>query len=617
VLSRQTVPAQLIQANSSFSGPPPTALKAAARTFAGRGSDEDSTQIISVAFAFNLIALPESPAAFKDATWPDILPYYEDLEQRPLNQANVESWLADWSQFESLLSEAGALANFAYSCNTADPEAEAAQLRFGTQIGPKAREHRTRLQARLVDLDYVRPGLETTVQRFRNQMQLFNEDNVPLFGDLARLSTEWSKVVGAMTVQWEGEEKTPPQMVPYLEENDRELRERAFRLLYTPYIEQHDTLAGLWDRMYDLRAQVARNAGFANFRDYTHREKNRFDYTPDDCYRFHEAVELTVKPVVKRIMDRRRAELGVPELRPWDYWVDPRGRQPLRPFRDVSAFIGRAGDIFLNVDPAFRKYFVTMAEENLLDLENRKGKAPGGYCSTLNFRKMPLIFMNAVGVDDDVRTLLHESGHAFHSFEASNQPLLFQRHPGSEMAEVASMSMELLSSPYIDQKHGGYYADAEAQRSRRYLLEDIIIFFTHCASVDAFQQWAYTTSEGRDVVARDRKWLELRKRFEGDSVDWSGLDDLRIARWYYQPHFFEVPFYYIEYGIAQLGALQVWRNSLRDRGAAVRRYREALALGATRPLPELFKAAGARLIFDAEGMRELIALAEEQLMALD
>jgi oligoendopeptidase F len=225
--------------------------------------------------------------------------------------------------------------------------------------------------------------------------------------------------------------------------------------------------------------------------------------------------------------------------------------------------------------------------------------------------------MNAVGVDGDLRTLLHESGHAFHAIEASRLPLLFQRHPGSEMAEVASMSMELLASPYIGKESGGYYSEDEARRSRADLLEGIILFFPHCASVDAFQHWIYLDEAGRDVHARDQKWLDLRRRFEGKSVDWTGLDSERIARWYQQPHFFASPFYYIEYGIAQLGALQVWRNSLRDPQAAIRQYREALALGATRPLPELFKAAGARLIFDSDGMRELVTLAEEELEKLD
>src|SRR5216684_5478562 len=245
--------------------------------------------------------LPESPDAFKDASWQEVLPYYEDLASRPLDTSNVETWLADWSRFESLLSEAAALANFAYTCDTSDPDREAAQLRFGTQISPRAQEQRVRLQKRLVELDYVRPGLETMLQRFRNQLELFDEANVPLFAELSELNTRWAKVNGAMTIQWEGEEKTPAQLLPFLLVNDRGTRERAFRLRAEPFIQQREVLAGTFDRMYDLRQKVAKNAGFANFRDFAHREKNRFDYTPEDCMRFHVAVEEAVLPAVERI----------------------------------------------------------------------------------------------------------------------------------------------------------------------------------------------------------------------------------------------------------------------------------------------------------------------------
>jgi oligoendopeptidase F len=564
-----------------------------------------------------VIALPETSDAFKNATWRDVAPFYEELASRPLSRENVEGWLLEWSRFESLLAEAAALANFAYCINTADSSAEEAHLRFGSDIDPKADEQRSKLQRRLIDLGYVRPGLEVMVRKFHNQIELFSEANVPIFGELAKLSTGWAKVVGAMTVDWDGDEKTPQQMWPYLEDNDRMVRERAFRSQFKPYIEQRDTLADFFDRMFDLRQQVARNAGFDNYRDYVHREKNRFDYTPDDCFRFHEAVETVVRPAIQRLLEVRRKHLGLDRLRPWDNWVDPKGRTPLKPYANVGQLIDDSTAVFGHVEPDFRRYFRTMADADLLDLDNRKGKAPGGFCDSLPVRQLPLIFMNAVGIDDDVRTLLHEAGHSFHVFEAAQLPLLFQRHPGAEMAEVASMSMELLASPYIDRGHGGYYSEEDVPRARRNLLERTVHFFSHCASVDAFQQWIYTDPNGRDAEARDRKWLELRRRFEGDTVDWSGLDRERIARWYFQPHFFEYPFYYIEYGIAQLGALQVWRNSLRDRGRAVDMYREALALGATRPLPELYRAAGARLIFDADGMRELMDLAEEVLSTLD
>ena len=575
---------------------------------------EDSTAIPlpSARVAVNFL-LPDSADAFRVATWGEIEPYYQELAARSLDESTVEQWLTDWSQLDSLVSEASTLAYFAYTCNTADAEAEAAQLRFGSEIEPKMAQQAAGLQKRLVDLGYDRPGLRTTVERFRNQIELFRDENVPLVSELSKLETEWSKVNGAMTVDWDGEQKTPPQLLPYLESPDRAVRERAFKLRAQPYLEQRGVLAGIFDQMLAARQQVGHNAGFANYRDFVHREKNRFDYTPDDCMRFHEAVEETMRPATTRILERRKQEMRVGELRPWDITVDPHGRAPLRPFSDVREFIERTSDVVAHVDPDFRGYINTMAAAGMLDLENRKGKAPGGYSATLNDRKMPLIFMNAVGIDDDVKTMLHESGHAFHGFEASKLPLIFQRHPGSEMAEVASMSMELLTSPYITAEQGGYYSDDDARRSIRELLEGVILFFPHCASVDAFQHWIYTDEAGADADARDQKWLEVRRRFESDVIEWSGLDRERIARWYQQPHFFANPFYYIEYGIAQLGALQVWRNSMSDSVNAVRNYRGALALGATERLPDLYGAAGARLIFDSAGMQELTSVVEEQL----
>ena len=561
--------------------------------------------------------LPTSADAFRDASWADIEPYYQELASRTLDENSVEQWLVDWSELESLVSEAGSLAYFAYTCNTADPALEAAQIRHDAEIGPKAQQARSRLQKRFVDLGYTRPGLQTTIERFRNQVELFRDENVQLFTDISKLETEWAKVNGAMTVQWNGEQKTPAQLLPFLESSDRDEREKAFKLRAKAYLEQRDVLAGLFDQMLDLRQNVGKNAGYDNYRDFVHLEKNRFDYTPDDCFRFHAAVEEAMRPVCARILQRRQKKLGLESLRPWDLDVDPSGKPPLKPFADDRELIERTSDVVGNLDPDFRGYINTMAAAGLLDLDNRQGKAPGGYSTTLNHRKLPLIFMNAVGIDDDVRTLIHESGHAFHGFEASRLPLLFQRHPGHEMAEVASMSMELLSSPYINKEGGGYYSDEDARRSNRIALEGVILFFPHCASVDAFQQWIYTDPAGADAASRDLKWLELRRRLEADVVDWSGLDEERIARWYQQPHFFANPFYYIEYGIAQLGALQVWRNSLSDHAAAVRDYRSALALGATERLPDLYAAAGARLIFDAKGMKELASMVEEELARLD
>ena len=559
--------------------------------------------------------LPASPDAFADATWEDIAPWYDELVLRRLDDdAAVEAWLADWSQLEAMVTEAASLAMIAYTIDTGDAAKEAAHLRFSTDILPKLEERSVALAKRLVESGYSRDGLDTTLRRFRTSIEIFREENVPIFSELEELGARYQRVTGSMTVVWDGEERPLPQLQPFLKSADREVRERAFRAGNAPYMEHQAELAGLFDRMYTLRQEAARNAGFANFRDYVFPAKYRFDYSPADTERFHRAVEQTVAPAVKRLMEHRRQRLGLASLRPWDLQVDPYGTDVLRPFRTGAELEASAQRMFAAVDPTLGAEFKTMIDERLLDLESRKGKAPGGYCDTLHFRGRPFIFMNAVGVVEDVMTLLHEAGHAFHAFASHAQPLVWQRHPGSEAAELASMSMELLAAPHLAAPSGPF-APADARRARLEHLEDILLSLVHIASVDAFQSWIYTSGDGGSAAARDAAWLDLRARFER-GVDWSGLEHERVARWYRQLHIFLYPFYYIEYGIAQLGALQVWRNSLDDLPGAVRLYREALGLGATRSLPDIYAAAGAELIFDPDRMEALVALVMREVETL-
>ncbi|MHB8648447.1 MAG: M3 family oligoendopeptidase [Thermomicrobiales bacterium] len=562
------------------------------------------------------LTLPDSPDAFAEATWEDILPYYEELAARPLDGANVETWLREWARLEELVAEASAIAYNAYTTDTASAAKEEAQTRFSSEIEPQMHEQHVGLSKRLLEFGYERAEMETLLRGMRNQLEIFREENVPLVGEEERLNTQYNKITGGMTVMWEGQEIPLPRLQPYLLSPDRAVRERAFRLGAQPYMDQHDALADIFDQQFALRQRMAKNAGFANYRDYMHRAKDRFDYTPADCEAFHAAVEQTVVPAVARRLERRRQQMGLDVLRPWDTAVDPEGRPPLKPFDDVSTLISQAETIFDRVDPTLGGYFTTMANERLLDLDSRKGKAPGGYCMDYPYRGRPFIFMNAVGVNGDVETLLHEAGHAFHVFEAHHIPLYWQRSPGSEMAEVASMSMELLTAPFLVHDDGGYYAEADARRARVEHLEGILQALPHIASVDAFQHWLYTSGDGHDRIARDAAWLTIRDRFER-GVDWSGLEAERVARWYRQLHIFLYPFYYIEYGIAQVGALQVWRNSLTDHAGALAAYRRALGLGATAPLPQLFAAAGARLAFDGETMGSLVTLVEEQIAALE
>ncbi|HEV2085445.1 MAG TPA: M3 family oligoendopeptidase [Gemmatimonadales bacterium] len=555
--------------------------------------------------------LPPSPSAFAKASWDDVAPYFDDLAARPLEPSTIDAWLGEWSRLEELVSEAASRAMIAYTIDTSDREKEADHLRFSTEVLPRMEERSVELARRLVESGHSTPELATTLARFRTQIEIFRDENVPIFAELEEHSARYQRITGSIMVEWEGVELPLPHLQPYLKSPDRAVRERAFRAASLPYVQRRDELATLFDRMYQLRMRAARNAGFANFRDYIFPAKFRFDYTPADCERFHEAVEQTVTPAVERVMEARRKRLGLDVLRPWDLAVDPYREKPLRPFSDASELAGKAQRVFERIDPLLGREFQTMIDEGLLDLESRKGKAPGGYCETLHFHGRPFIFMNAVGLVEDVMTLLHEAGHAFHAFAAHRLPLIWQRHPGSEAAELASMSMELLATPHLTQPVG-YFTAQDARSAWLEHLEDILLSLVHIASVDAFQTWIYTSGQGGNADARDAAWLRIRGRFER-GVDWSGLERERVARWHRQLHIFMYPFYYIEYGIAQLGAVQVWRNSLENPVQAVARYREALSLGAVQTLPEIYRTAGARLTFDVDSIAELVQLVERHI----
>jgi oligoendopeptidase F len=562
----------------------------------------------------SIITLPKSPEALSEATWADIGPLYEALMEAPLRAEASEEWLLSWSYLEELLEEAATLALIAYTCDTTDSAKEKAHLRWGSEIMPRATEQQVRLAQRLLAVGYTRPDLEVVLRGFRADVEIFREENIPLLAALEELSAAYQKITGGLVVDWDGQPKTVPQLQPYLKEHDRAVRERAFRAGTGAYLARRRELAALFDRMYELRQAIARSAGFANYQGYAFRSKHRFDYTPADCQRFHAAVEATVVPAVERLMQYRRLRLGVPSLRPWDTEVDLDVPEPVRPFKDVQGLVEPAQRIFAALDRELGEQFSLMSREGLLDLESRPGKAPGGYCTKLAWRGLPFIFMNAVGVSEDVQTLVHEAGHCFHDFAAHRHPFIWQRSVPHEAAELASMSMELLVRPFLERPTGYYDAD-QARAAELEHLEGVLITLAHIAAVDAFQSWIYTSGRGGDAQARDDAWLAIRARFER-GVDWSGLEEERIARWYRQLHIFEYPFYYIEYGIAQLGALQLWRTSLTDRELAIRQYKEALAIGNTRPLPEIYRAAGARLIFDTSEMAELVEMVERRIREL-
>ena len=542
--------------------------------------------------------------------WNTVAPFFADLEAEALTAAGVGDWLGRWSELEKTLGEAGAKAGRAKSEDTADAAAEAAYLNYVQKIVPQWTVAAQKLKTKLLAVPDFTPEPDQVqfLRRLRNDADLFREENVPIQAQLQTLANDFSKITGTMTVTLNGEELTLPQAEQTGLDSNRAIREEGWRAVQNRWLQSRRDLDALYLQMLPLRRQLARNAELPNYRAYMWRSLKRFDYTPEDSLAFGAAIEAEVVPLTQKILDSRRQSLGVESLRPWDLNVDPAGQESLRPFADVAELEAVTAQIFGKVDPDLGRDFEKL-RGGFLDLDSRKGKAPGGYCAFFPKTGLPYIFMNAVGTDSDVRTLLHEGGHAFHGLASSAaQPLLWNRGAPMEFNEVASMAMELLALPYLSKNSGGFYTEEQAVRARREQLEKIVLFLPYMAVVDGFQHWVYADApENVTAADMDAEWGKLWTRFMG-GVNWAGLDAERVSGWHRKLHIFTVPFYYVEYGLAQLGALQVWRNALDNQAEAVKNYRAALALGNTRPLPDLYAAAGARLAFDRETIGELAQL---------
>ncbi len=571
-----------------------------------------------------LNTLPARALDVLDWTWPDIEPFYAELKSRPVDTASVDAWLRDWSRLGELVSEVGSRLHVLYDLNNTDPDAERRYFSFLENVAPPAQAAENELNKKLLATGLEPDGMAIPLRNIRAEVALFREANLPLFTEDRKTSAKYDKIVGAQTIQWDGDERPIPQMRTVFEGTDRARRERAWWLVRERQLADRDAINAVWRELLPIRRQIAQNAGCDNYRDYLWRAYQRFDYTPDDCATFRDAIEAVVVPAATRVYEHHRRRLGLDTLRPWDLtngeWTRPSpapGLTPLHPYDGGDELAARSAAILHRVDPALGAHFDTMRRESLLDLDNRKGKSPGGYCAYFAAARRPFIFMNAVGTHSDVQVMLHEAGHAVHAFEGSALPLYHQLNTPMEFNEVASMGMELLAAPYLSVENGGFYSPADAARARTEHLEDLLMFWPYMAVVDGFQHWVYThLDEAADTDACDAQWRNLWRRYL-PAVDWSGLEAELVTGWHRKLHIFQVPLYYVEYGLAQAGAVQVWRNALRDQAAAVADYRRALALGGTATLPQLYETAGVRFAFDPETLGELVALIERTLAELD
>ncbi len=542
----------------------------------------------------------------------EVTALYAKLLERPISSSGeLEQWLTDRSELEACLDQAGTVLYIRMTCQTDDPLKAKAYQNFIETVVPAVKPlddglNKKYLEARKkFPLDEAYAIYDRTIQ---SDIDFFRQENVPLQTKVALLSQEYQTICGAMTVSFNGQEYTLPQMSKFLLEQDRLLRENAWRAVAERRLKDKQKLDHLFDEMLKLRHKIALNADCRDFCEYQFRAYHRFDYTQNDCHAYHAAIEKCVLPVLKKILSRRCERMRLSALRPWDTAVDPTGRPPLKPFSKIEELLEGTKTIFSRLDKELGTQFAQMINLGLLDLASRKGKAPGGYQSTLTEARKPFIFMNAVGVDDDVHTLLHEGGHAFHALASASQKLFSYRHAPMEFCEVASMGMELLGNEFLS----AFYAHDDEERSRTEHLEDVVSTLVWVAVVDAFQEWIYAHPE-QTPEERAKAWLATRKRFGSDLIDWSGLEKEQTYLWHRQLHIFEVPFYYIEYGIAQLGALQLWLSAKKDRSKALEQYRYALSLGRSRPLPELFAAAGLKFDFAESTVAPLMELISKEL----
>ncbi|MBN8672352.1 MAG: M3 family oligoendopeptidase [Chitinophagales bacterium] len=557
------------------------------------------------------------PEDFKMTTWDALQPYFDKLIATEINsKEELESWLRNISELEAVISEDACWRQINMTCDTTNKEYEDAFTYFCMEIEPQMKPYFFELNKKMLASPFIKELDEAQyypyLRSVRNAVHLYREENVAIQAEMSLLAQQYGVISGKMTIEHEGKEYTLQQAARFLQSPDRELRETIFRKIAARRLQDKEELTNLFNKLLEKRQQVAVNAGFENYRDYKFRELGRFDYTPADCFAFHDAVREHILPLHKMLVDRRKKKLGLDVMRPWDGDAEPIGTEPLHPFETGKELSDKAIAVFGKLGNYFSGCLNTMTDMKRMDLESRVGKAPGGYNCPLAETGVPFIFMNAAGTVNDVITMMHEGGHAVHSFLSHSLPLSsFKEYP-MEIAELASMSMELFSMEHWDI----FFSDkSELQRAQIEELERVISVLPWIATIDKYQHWLYT-NPGHTNEQREAEWMKILAEFSTGVTDWTGFEEYRAYFWQKQLHLYEVPFYYIEYGIAQLGAIAMWRQYRENKEQALENYKAALALGYTKTLKELYATAGIRFDFSPAYVAELGSFVKERLVEM-
>jgi len=558
------------------------------------------------------------PKDFSIATWESLEPFFKALLDQPINsKKELEQWLKDSSELEAVVSEDACWRQVRMTCDTENKQLEEAFNYFYMEIAPKMQPYADKLNRKLVECEFTKEldtdKYFTYLRSIKKSIELFREENIPIMADLNVMQQLFGQIAGKMTVEVNGKEYTLQQAGKFLENPDRKLREEVYFKIQNRRYQDRDTLNDLFNKLVEKRHHIAINTGFSNYRDYKFKELGRFDYTPQDCFNFHESVKHHVVPLVKIIYEQQRKAIGVDVLRPWDMEAEPEGVQPLQPFTNGKELTEKTIACFEQLNPFFAACLKKMDEMKRFDLDSRKGKAPGGYNMPLAETGAPFIFMNAAGTLDDVTTMVHEGGHAVQSFLTHDLELTGFKEYGAEIAEVASMAMELFS---MEHWNIFFKNEDELRRAKFKQLERVLTILPWIARVDAFQHWIYENPT-HTIEERGSKWVSLGNEYSTGMIDYSGLEHFRPYEWQRQLHLFEVPFYYIEYGIAQLGAIGLWMQFKKDQQKALTNYINALSLGGTKPLPQLYEAAGLKFDFSPSHIKTLMDFVKTEMDQLN
>ncbi|WP_186576983.1 M3 family oligoendopeptidase [Aquibacillus kalidii] len=541
----------------------------------------------------------------------------EALLHAPLQSVKeVEAWLKDVSTFYDEIQEALDGHYIDFNAHNQDEKAKQAFEYDQEKIEPLLKQYTAMLDEKLINSPYKdeldKEKYGRLLRSKENAINLFRKENIELEVEEDRLATKYFEITGGLTIEWNGEEKTIPELYPFLEDPDRDIRKMAFEKIFGSVIKVEDELQEIMDKLMKIRKQKAVNSGLDNYRDFMFKKYERFDYTPEDCKQLAESIREHVVPLAKKIDEQKKAEIGVEIFRPYDRAAVPKGRTPLKPFSNRDELVERTSTALGEMDPRFSELIDVMNKKGMLDLETRKNKSPGGFCTPLPVSKLSFIFMNASHTHGDMLTLFHEMGHCIHNDLKLELPLAYDRETPMESSELASMTMELLS---IDQWHH-FYSKKEQKQAKLDLLRDIITFLPSGISVDQFQHWMY---ENPDHTKAERlaKYEEIVKELSSGVVNWSGYEDARKKDWLFILHIFEVPFYYVEYVIAQLGAVQMYKQYREDPEGTMARYKKALSLGNTKSLFEVFEAAGISFDFSGKMIKELMEFLQVEIEKIE